>query len=69
MLNGPVASRNASYQLGTNLPAAGLSAASDCRARLLGGLTRMTRLLTVDDVADGLGVTKDWVYRCMPMVL
>jgi excisionase family DNA binding protein len=28
----------------------------------MGGLTLVTRLLTVDDVAARLGVTKDWVW-------
>lgn len=33
----------------------------DCRRAPLGGLILVTRLLTVDEVAERLGVTRDWV--------
>ena len=39
-----------------------LRAKSDCRTAVLVGLSVVTRLLTVDEVADRLGVTKDWVW-------
>ena len=45
MLNGSRSSRNAGYQLGTNL------VPEPARS-----------LLTVDEVAERLGVTKDWVW-------
>ena len=34
----------------------------DCGNGALIGLKGVTRLLTVDDVAERLGVTKDWVW-------
>ena len=34
----------------------------DCRSQPLGGLIGVTRLLTADEVAERLGVTKDWVW-------
>jgi excisionase family DNA binding protein len=34
----------------------------DCERLPLDGLSDVTRLLTVDEVAERLGVTKDWVW-------
>jgi excisionase family DNA binding protein len=34
----------------------------DCGRPSLNGLSVMTRLLTADEVAERLGVTKDWVW-------
>jgi excisionase family DNA binding protein len=34
----------------------------DCGRPGLDGLTAMTRLLTADEVAERLGVTRDWVW-------
>ena len=39
-----------------------LRAKSNCRTAALVGLSVVTRLLTVDEVAERLGVTKDWVW-------
>ena len=33
-----------------------------CPSAALSGLSGMTRLLTVEEVAERLGVTKDWVW-------
>jgi excisionase family DNA binding protein len=33
-----------------------------CQSAVQSGLSGMTRLLTVDEVAERLGVTKDWVW-------
>jgi excisionase family DNA binding protein len=35
---------------------------SDCRRGSVVGLIVVTRLLTVEEVAERLGVTKDWVW-------